>query len=100
MTLTTTLLSSVNDNSSTVTINFDEMIEVSKEVVAFTFLQMVAEVMFWLSPNSIKMNLQVGGFIALILGVSFMDLVRILELIKIKLVERLIGKNVLNSLFE
>ena len=44
MTLTTTLLSSVNDNSSTVTINFDEMIEVSKEVVAFTFLQMVAEV--------------------------------------------------------
>ena len=47
MTLTTTLLSSVNDNSSMVTINFDEMIEVSKEVVAFTFLQMVAEVMFW-----------------------------------------------------
>ena len=46
MTLTTTLLSSINDNSSTVTINFDEMIEVSKEVVAFTFLQMVAEVTF------------------------------------------------------
>ena len=44
MTLTTTLLSSVNDNSNTVTISFDEMIEVSKEVVAFTFLQMVAEV--------------------------------------------------------
>ena len=44
MTLTTTLLSSVHDNSNTVTISFDEMIEVSKEVVAFTFLQMVAEV--------------------------------------------------------
>ena len=100
MTLTTTLLSSVNDNSSTVTINFDEMIEVSKEVVAFTFLQMVAEVKFWLSANGIKMNPQVGGFIALILGVSFMDLVRILELIQTKLVERLIGKNVLNSMFE
>ena len=100
MTLTTTLLSSVNDNSSTVTINFDEMIEVSKEVVAFTFLQMVAEVKFWLSANSIKMNPQVGGFIALILGVSFMDLVRILELIQTKLVERLIGKNVLSSMFE
>ena len=44
MILTTTLLSSVHDNSNTVTISFDEMIEVSKEVVAFTFLQMVAEV--------------------------------------------------------
>ena len=44
MTLTTTLLSSVHDNSNTVTISFDEMIEVYKEVVAFTFLQMVAEV--------------------------------------------------------
>ena len=53
-----------------------------------------------MSVNSIKMNLQVGGFIALILGVSFMDLVRILELIQTKLVERLIGKNVLNSMFE
>ena len=52
------------------------------------------------SANSIKMNLQVGGFIALILGVSFMDLVQILELIKTKLVERLIGKNFLNSMFE
>ena len=55
MTLTTTLLSSVNDNSSTVTISFDEMIEVSKEVVAFTFLQMVAEVNIVLNANSIKM---------------------------------------------
>ena len=100
MTLTTTLLSSVNDNSSTVTINFDEMIEVSKEVVAFTFLQMVAEVMFWLSPNSIKMNLQVGGFIALILGVSFIDLFRILDHVQTKLVERLIGKNIFNSMFQ
>ena len=52
-----------------------------------------------MSANSKKMNPQVGGFIALILGVSFMDLVRILELIKTKLVERF-GKNVLNSMFE
>ena len=52
-----------------------------------------------MSANSIKMNPQVGGFIALILGVSFMDLVQILELIKTKLVERF-GKNVLNSMFE
>ena len=44
MTLTTTLLSNVNDNTSTITISFDEMIDVSKEVIAFTFFQMVAEV--------------------------------------------------------
>ena len=44
MTLTTSLLSSVNDNSSTITVSFDEMIDVSKEVIAFTFFQMVAEV--------------------------------------------------------
>lgn len=85
MTLTTTLLSSINDNSNTVTISFDEMIEVSKEVVAFTFLQMVAEV---------------GGFIALILGVSFIDLFRILDHVQTKLVERLIGKNIFNSMFQ
>ena len=100
MTLTTTLLSSVNDNSSTVTISFDEMIEVSKEVVAFTFLQMVAEVNIVLNANSIKMNLQVGGFIALILGVSFMDLVRILDLVQTKIVEGLSGKNIVNSMFQ
>ena len=44
MTLTTSLLSSVKDNSTTVTVSFDEMIDVSKEVIAFTFFQMVAEV--------------------------------------------------------
>ena len=32
------------DKFSTVTIIFDEMIDVSKEVIAFTFFQMVAEV--------------------------------------------------------
>ena len=32
------------DYFSTVTIIFDEMIDVSKEVIAFTFFQMVAEV--------------------------------------------------------
>ena len=100
MTLTTTLLSSVNDNSSTVTISFDEMIEVSKEVVAFTFLQMVAEVNIVLNANIIKINLQVGGFIALILGVSFMDLVKILDLVQTKIVEGLSGKNIVNSMFQ
>ena len=45
MTLSTSLLSNANDNSSTITISFDEMIDVSKEVIAFTFFQMVAEVM-------------------------------------------------------
>ena len=44
MTLTTTLLSSFNDNSTSITVSFDEMIDVSKEVIAFTFFQMVAEV--------------------------------------------------------
>ena len=100
MILTTTLLSSVNDNSSTVTISFDEMIEVSKEVVAFTFLQMVAEVNIVLNANIIKINLQVGGFIALILGVSFMDLVKILDLVQTKIVEGLSGKNIVNSMFQ
>ena len=48
MTLTTSLLSSVKDNSTTVTVSFDEMIDVSKEVIAFTFFQMVAEVkLYW-----------------------------------------------------
>ena len=40
----TTTVSKVKDNYSTVTIIFDEMIDVSKEVIAFTFFQMVAEV--------------------------------------------------------
>ena len=40
----TTMVSKVKDNYSTVTIIFDEMIDVSKEVIAFTFFQMVAEV--------------------------------------------------------
>ena len=53
----------------------------------------------WCS-GGIKMNLQVGGFIALILGVSFIDLVRILDHVQTKLVERLIGKSILNSMFQ
>ena len=48
----------------------------------------------------LAVNPQVGGFIALILGVSFMDLVRILELIKTKLVEKLMGKNEIISMFQ
>ena len=40
----TTTVNKVKDNYSTVTVIFDEMIDVSKEVIAFTFFQMVAEV--------------------------------------------------------
>ena len=47
-----------------------------------------------------KDDLQVGGFIALILGVSFMDLVRILDLVQTKIVEGLSGKNIVNSMFQ
>ena len=50
--------------------------------------------------SDVKMNLQVGGFVALILGVSFMDLVKILDVVKTKIVERLIGKNIFNSMFQ
>merc|ERR1712107_772569 len=69
----TTMVSKVKDNYSTVTIIFDELIDVSKEVIAFTFFQMVAEV---------------GGFIALILGISFMDLMRVAEFLKDKMMSK------------
>ena len=45
------------DYFSTVTIIFDEMIDVSKEVIAFTFFQMVAEV---ITITSFKQYIQYG----------------------------------------
>ena len=93
MTLTTTLLSNVNDNTSTITVSFDEMIDVSKEVIAFTFFQMVAEVkgrkdIFSISSSVLFLSIKVGGFIALILGISFMDLMRVAELFKDKMMNK------------
>ena len=62
MSVTTSLMAHTTHTKAEVILGFGEKIRVHKEVIPYSFTNLVAEV---------------GGFIALILGVSFMDLPRI-----------------------
>ena len=62
MSVTTTLMAQTIHTKAEVILGFGEKVQVYKEVIPYSFTNLVAEV---------------GGFIALILGVSFMDLPRI-----------------------
>ena len=61
MSVTTSLMAHTTHTKAEVILGFGEKIQVHKEVIPYSFTNLVAEV---------------GGFIALILGVSFMDLPR------------------------